>query len=156
MDETARTITDLSAVEDQIAGMSGGDLLTVLVRRRGALRKKIAPVHLAAYDALERFRRRPVVVPVRRSHCGGCQLRVPPQIESLLRRNRTLISCPHCHRLLYFPAGETGRSAERSPSATGGAAPEIAPPAAAPVRAVSASRRRKREPRAAPIRASRR
>jgi hypothetical protein len=136
--------------------MSGGDLLPVLVRRRGALRKKIAPVHLAAYDALERFRRRPIVVPVRRSHCGGCQLRVPPQLESLLRRNRTLISCPHCHRLLYFPGEERiGRAAERPAPDPRGAVAEVPPPEAVSVRAVPAPRRRK-EPRAAPLRASRR
>lgn len=151
MDETARALADLSAIEDQIAGMNGGELLPVLVRRRGALRRKVPTAHLAAYDALERFHRRPVVVPVRRSHCGGCHLRVPPQLESLLRRNPALMACPHCQRLLYLPREDRAESA----SAPSSKAASARPPVPLAVRVVAAPRR-KREPQSSPARASRR
>ena len=134
MDETARALSDLSAIDDQIAGTNGGGPASVLVRRRGALRKTIAPVHLAAYDALGRFHRRPVIVAVRRSHCGGCHLRVPPQLESSLRRFRGLAPCPHCHRLLYVSgaAQQSAVPAGDRPASAAAAAPRSERPAPRP------------------------
>ena len=141
MDETARALSDLSAIDDQIAG--GGDTVSRLIRRRGALRKAIAPVHLAAYDAVGRLRRRPVIVAVRRAHCGGCHLRVPPQLESSLRQDRRLAPCPHCHRLLYAP-GAAERNVTSGPArdpAPDEASPRTAKRPAAVVRRPTAGRR---------------
>jgi hypothetical protein len=38
---------------------------------------------------------------VRGAHCGGCYMRIPPQLDALVRRGQSLCSCPHCRRLLY-------------------------------------------------------
>jgi hypothetical protein len=103
MDRTVRALTDLSAVDDQLSGkevlMDG--LALALEERRAALRAAIPGVFLAAHDALGRVGRRPVVVQVHGGHCGGCYLRLPPQLDSVIRRRQSLCLCPHCRRLLY-------------------------------------------------------
>jgi hypothetical protein len=109
MDRTVRALTDLSAVDDQLARkeslLERGIL--ALEAQRAALRESIPMVFLAAYDSLFRMGRRPVVVEVRGAHCSGCRLRLPPQLGSSIRRRQSLCLCPHCRRMLYLspPAG---------------------------------------------------
>jgi hypothetical protein len=115
MDKTARALTNLSSVDDQLSKretlMAG--LASALEERRTALREAIPGPFLAAYDALGRGRR-PVIVAVRGAHCGGCYLRLPPQLDSAIRRRQSLCSCPHCGRLLYSSqrAGDSERTTE--------------------------------------------
>jgi predicted nucleic acid-binding Zn-ribbon protein len=40
------------------------------------------------------------VVRVKRSACGGCYGRVPPQILLELRQNNRLYTCEHCGRII--------------------------------------------------------
>ncbi len=124
MDKTVRALNDLSATDLQLRDdtASTDASVTALRKRRAALREAIPGVILVAYDALDRIGRRPVAVQVRNAHCGGCYLRLPPQLASAIRHRVTLRSCPHCRRLLYSPAPEEIESAnelqpepERSP-----------------------------------------
>jgi hypothetical protein len=103
MDRTVRALTDLCTVDDQLSERETlmGGLALALEERRAALRNAIPGPFLAAYDALGRTGRRPVVVPVHGAHCGGCNLRLPPQVDSSIRRRQSLCPCPHCRRLLY-------------------------------------------------------
>jgi hypothetical protein len=78
-------------------------LAQALQERRAEFRNAIPGIFLAAYDALGRVSRRPVVVQVRGAHCGGCYLRLPPHLDSVIRRRQSLCLCPHCGRLLYSP-----------------------------------------------------
>lgn len=113
MDNTVRALADLSAIDDQLA-VEG--LVPRLQARRAALREAIPDVFLAAYDVLDRARRRPVVVAVRRAHCSGCYLRLPPQLDVSVRRRQSLSICPHCGRLLFapLPAGEGAAASDAS------------------------------------------
>lgn len=45
-----------------------------------------------------------VVVQVDNGTCGGCHLKIQPQLVSEIRRQETLIMCPHCQRMLLWPA----------------------------------------------------
>jgi len=116
MDRTVRALTDLSAVDDQLSAREAlmDGLAHALEERRAALREAIPGTFLAAYDALGRVSRRPVIVPVRGAHCGGCYLRLPPKLDSSIRRRQSLCSCPHCRRLLYSATrvGESGEASE--------------------------------------------
>jgi uncharacterized protein len=41
------------------------------------------------------------VVEVRREgDCGGCRMRVPPQLITQIHRNADVVFCPNCHRIL--------------------------------------------------------
>ena len=47
------------------------------------------------------------VVEVRREgDCGGCRMRVSPQLITQIHRNEDVVFCPSCHRILYVPASE--------------------------------------------------
>jgi len=109
--------------------------------RRAALREAIPGNFLAAYDDLGRAGRRPAVVAlVRGAHCGGCYMRIPPQLEGFVRRGQSLCSCPHCRRLLFAPA----------PAAESGSGLEPTRHAAKPgpaVKRAAANRGRPKKPR---------
>jgi C4-type zinc ribbon domain len=103
MDSTVCALTDLAAVDNQLSGretLTDG-LVLALEERRAALRGALPGLFLAAYDALCRAGRRPVIVPMRGAHCGGCYLSLPPQLASSIRRRQSPCTCPHCGRLLY-------------------------------------------------------
>lgn len=115
MDRTIQALTDLSTVDDQLSGRAAPGDGHALEKRRAALRDAIPETFLAAYDALGRAGRRPVIVPVRGAHCGGCYLRLPPKLDSSLRRRQSLCSCPHCRRLLYSRLAEPGEATTSKP-----------------------------------------
>jgi predicted nucleic acid-binding Zn-ribbon protein len=56
------------------------------------------------YQQLSAIRDRQAVVVVQEGTCGGCHLKVQPQLVSELRRQDKLITCPHCQRILLWPA----------------------------------------------------
>ncbi len=103
IENAVQTLTDLSTVDDALtdAGPPECARQLELKDRRAALRGRIPEIVLTTYDALARTRRRPVVVAVRSAHCGGCHLRIPPQLDYAIRRRESLSVCPHCRRLLY-------------------------------------------------------
>jgi predicted nucleic acid-binding Zn-ribbon protein len=117
MDKTVRALNELSAADLRLRDhtASTDDSLSALRKRRAALREAIPGVILMAYDALDRIGRRPVAVQVRNAHCGGCYLRLPPQLASAIRHRLTLRSCPHCRRLLYSPPEESEKTNESQP-----------------------------------------
>ncbi len=43
-----------------------------------------------------------VVVPIREGACQGCQLQLPPQLFTQVKRADELLGCPYCHRILYW------------------------------------------------------
>ena len=69
---------------------------------RGDAAKKVQPRALLYYDRLL-TRRWPVVVPLQADGvCKGCNLRQPPSIVQMARRNQELTTCQMCGRILYF------------------------------------------------------
>jgi predicted nucleic acid-binding Zn-ribbon protein len=121
---TVRALAELSEIDQRLSGAGEGkDRVYTLEGRRWALREAIPGNYLAAYDDLGRAGRRPAVVPlVHGAHCGGCHMRVPPQLGVFVRRSQSVCSCPHCRRLLYFAApaaeSERGNGPERHAAGT--------------------------------------
>lgn len=149
MDRTVRALADLAAVDRRLSdtGALTQGLALSLEESRAALRATIPGVFLAAHDALCRRGRRPVVVEARGGHCGGCYLRLPPQLDSAIRRRQSLHLCPHCRRLLYSsPRAEEGESTNASKPGPGdhSAMNEIAPKRP---RRIAGRRSDRREPR---------
>jgi hypothetical protein len=127
-DGTLRALLDLSEVDRQLSGEGAltDRVARALEGRRATLREAIPGNFLAAYDALGRAGRHPAVVPlVRGAHCGGCYMRIPPQLDALVRRGQSLGSCPSCRRLLYSSAraveSDGGNEPERKPAGDGAA-----------------------------------
>jgi predicted nucleic acid-binding Zn-ribbon protein len=119
IEETVRALAELSDIDLRLSGAGSREdrVPRSLEGRRAALREAIPGNMLAAYDDLGRAGRRPAVVPlVRGSYCGGCYMRVPPQLHAFVRRGQSVCSCPRCRRLLYVardpePAGGNGSKA---------------------------------------------
>jgi predicted nucleic acid-binding Zn-ribbon protein len=105
MDATVQALTDLSEVDRRLSTQRGSKAraAVALEGKRVALRDLIPERVLVLYDALGREGREPAIAPlVRGEYCGGCFVRVPPQLGSLVRRRISVCACPHCRRILYF------------------------------------------------------
>jgi hypothetical protein len=118
MDKTVRALTDLAAVDCQLSDT--GALTEGLALSLERSRAVIPGVFLAAHAARCRRGRRPAVVEARGGHCGGCYLRLPPQLASSIRRRQSLHLCPYCRRLLFASARtEEGENTNASKSGSG-------------------------------------
>ena len=42
------------------------------------------------------------VVNVRQETCQGCFVHIPPQMFIEVQKNKEIIRCPNCNRILYF------------------------------------------------------
>jgi predicted nucleic acid-binding Zn-ribbon protein len=57
---------------------------------------------LAEYQRLIRQTNGKVVVEARGESCSGCYMSIPPRIFVTVKKNDGIISCPNCHRILYY------------------------------------------------------
>ena len=46
--------------------------------------------------------------------CGGCRMRVPPQLITQIHRNSDVVFCPNCQRILYVLLADQRASKEAS------------------------------------------
>ncbi|MGQ4809098.1 hypothetical protein NKDENANG_02497 [Candidatus Entotheonellaceae bacterium PAL068K] len=58
----------------------------------------------ATYQRLALLRDGQAVVSLQEGVCGGCYLTVQPQLISEIRQRDKLLTCPHCQRILLWPA----------------------------------------------------
>ncbi|MGC9943783.1 MAG: C4-type zinc ribbon domain-containing protein [Verrucomicrobiota bacterium] len=54
------------------------------------------------YERLFKTKGENVVVGVEHSVCGGCHMKLPPQIIASCRGHSELVACPNCGRILYY------------------------------------------------------
>jgi predicted nucleic acid-binding Zn-ribbon protein len=94
-------------VEDQIAQL--GD-------REQALKKELAELELnreelataagdiarGRYERLVRNKGENVVVGVQHGVCGGCHMRLPPQLLVMCQAQQEIVTCSNCGRILYY------------------------------------------------------
>ena len=59
---------------------------------------------LKAYENLAAQNDGSVVVHLKDGVCGGCHLKVQPQLVSEIRLQESLHTCPHCRLILLWPA----------------------------------------------------
>jgi predicted nucleic acid-binding Zn-ribbon protein len=58
----------------------------------------------ATYQRVAMLRGGQAVVLVQAGTCGGCYLKIQPQLVSDVRQQDRLVTCPHCQRILLWPA----------------------------------------------------
>lgn len=56
----------------------------------------------ARYERLMKHKGQNVVVGVERGVCGGCHMRLSPQVVVSCRAEQEIIACPNCGRILYY------------------------------------------------------
>lgn len=74
------------------------------IERREALSKQIESRLSKLYNTLQEKRRGVGVVGVKHETCQGCYLNIPPQMYIEVQKNKQLIQCPNCNRILYWEA----------------------------------------------------
>jgi predicted nucleic acid-binding Zn-ribbon protein len=71
--------------------------------KRQQLVDGLEPQLYAMYQKIAAQRHGQAVVYVQDGTCGGCYLKVQPQLISEIRRQDKLLMCPHCQRMLLWP-----------------------------------------------------
>ena len=71
-----------------------------LKHQRDKLLVRLKADTLSRYDRIRKARNGKAVVPVRRSSCGGCHNKIPPQRLLELRTQNKMFMCEHCGRIL--------------------------------------------------------
>jgi predicted nucleic acid-binding Zn-ribbon protein len=92
------------------------DQIGQLDQREGNLKKELAELqtgreNLAAvvdetarnrYERLFKSKGENVVVGIHNSVCGGCHMKLPPQILVSCKSPKEIVGCPNCGRILYY------------------------------------------------------
>jgi predicted nucleic acid-binding Zn-ribbon protein len=77
-------------------------LLKKEMERREALSKQLESRLYGLYNTLMEKRQGIGVVTVRHETCQGCFVHIPPQMFIEVQKNKDLIRCPNCNRILYW------------------------------------------------------
>jgi predicted nucleic acid-binding Zn-ribbon protein len=94
-------------VEEQLAQLDARDEnlkkeLAELQASREALAAAVAESARGRYERLLRSKGENVVVGVQHGVCGGCHMRVPPQLLVMCQAEKELVACSNCGRILYY------------------------------------------------------
>ena len=85
-----KTQEDLTAQKEEI------------FKSRDEKAQKVSAGGLKKYEMLRAKRDGLAVVQVTRGVCHGCHMNIPPQLFNTLLRNEELLTCPTCHRMMYY------------------------------------------------------
>jgi len=75
--------------------------LRALKQSRDDSTSRLGSSVLAKYQKLSRAKAGAVVVEARGESCSGCHMSIPPQVYVNVKKNDSIIGCPHCGRILY-------------------------------------------------------
>ncbi|MCS7336881.1 MAG: C4-type zinc ribbon domain-containing protein [Verrucomicrobiae bacterium] len=99
--ETNRLVSDLLAGLDRREKELVSEL-EALQSSRVELAAAVAEPHRTRYERLFKSKGTNVVVGVEHSVCGGCHMRVPPQLLVQCMAQQEIVTCPNCGRILYY------------------------------------------------------
>ncbi len=63
---------------------------------------RIKPTILSQYQALLVSKGGIAMAEARGESCSGCYMSIPPQVFVNVKKNESVITCPHCGRILYY------------------------------------------------------
>ena len=94
-------------VDDQMAQLAAREQnlqkeLAELEANREELASAVDDSARGRYERLVRSKGENVVVGVHHGVCGGCHMRVPPQLLVSCQAKKELVSCSNCGRILYY------------------------------------------------------
>lgn len=82
---------------------SWSEALVSKTQMRDSLVPNVRPDVFRSYESIRSRRGGRGLVPVKDETCQGCFIHIPPQIYIQLKKGvDEIISCPHCHRILFF------------------------------------------------------
>ena len=63
----------------------------------------LKPIVLKRYETIKSKRAGIGIINVDKETCQGCYIQIPPQVyNQLIKGTEELMTCPHCHRILFF------------------------------------------------------
>ena len=94
-------------VEDQVAQLNAREQnlqkeLAELQTNREALASAVDESFRGRYERLVQSKGENVVVGVQHGVCGGCHMKLPPQLLVTCQGKKELVSCSNCGRILYY------------------------------------------------------
>jgi predicted nucleic acid-binding Zn-ribbon protein len=104
---TAEAAAAKKLVDDQIGQLNQREEnlkkdFTVLTADRAQLASAVDDTTRTRYERIFKSKGENVVVGIDHSSCGGCHMKLPPQITTSCRAQAEIITCPNCGRILYF------------------------------------------------------
>ena len=66
------------------------------------IKKEIPAELLRKYEQIKGAGRGIAVVAVWKEICDGCHMAIPPQMYNELQKEKALITCPNCNRIIYW------------------------------------------------------
>lgn len=69
---------------------------------RAAAQSKVPKRWYRQYDTIRKRRDGLAVVAVLDEHCQGCHMGIPPQLYNVVLKGEEIVTCPFCHRILYY------------------------------------------------------
>lgn len=94
--EEARVAGEVAKLDAKIAELKG---------ERDKLLPGVSQAVLRKYQRIFANKRDSAIVPLVNYVCGGCHMRLPPQIANNVRKTDELVICENCSRILYWPDG---------------------------------------------------
>lgn len=94
-------------VEDQVGQLNTREQnlkkeLAELLANREELASAVNESERGRYERLARSKGENVVVGVQHGVCGGCHMRLPPQLLVQCQAEKELVTCSNCGRILYY------------------------------------------------------
>ena len=104
---TAEAAAAKKLVDDQIGKLNEREEnlrkdFTALTADRAQLASAVDDSTRNRYERIFKSKGENVVVGVDHSACGGCHMKLPPQIVTHCRAQGEIVTCPNCGRILYF------------------------------------------------------
>lgn len=97
----------LASEEDRIAGEAAklDAKIAELKEERDKLLPGVGQTILKKYQRIFANKRDSAIVPLINYVCGGCHMKLPPQIANNVRKTDMLVICENCSRILYWADG---------------------------------------------------
>ncbi len=91
---------DLKVLDERLANLQGE--IEQARKNREGLTDGIDDAWLSRYSRIFNNKGDYALVPVENGTCGGCHMKVPPQLVQDAKRGDAMVSCSYCGRLLYW------------------------------------------------------
>ena len=106
--EAAAIEAERKQIEESMARLDGE--LAADEQVRADIAARVDTALLSQYQQRYASLNGKVVVEARGESCSGCFMSIPPQIFVNVKKNTEIITCPNCHRILYFKEAITPKT----------------------------------------------
>jgi hypothetical protein len=91
---------ELAALDERLVRIDAE--MEALQRRRPELAAAVDAQWLSRYERILNNKGDVAIVPIENGACGGCHMKLPPQVVHDARKGSRLVSCSFCGRIVYF------------------------------------------------------